>query len=190
MPRQPGAGRPPKPVELKKLLGNPGKRALPEPVVHLPAIREVPEPPVMLGPKGQRFWNEAWSLGAPWLNPNLDTDTMVKVCQLTDEMQELHESYMKLGPLVAEKVVSASGRVALDDKGKPVVRIVANPAEKMLRRAEISWMRMLSELGFTPTARARLGLAQVKAESKLETLLANKAERMATKVVDGTAVSR
>ncbi len=42
----------------------------------------------------------------------------------------------------------------------------------------------LSMLGFTPTDRTRLGIAEVKAASKLEELMRKKAERVASTVAD------
>ena len=53
-------------------------------------------------------------------------------------------------------------------------KVVPNPALMSLRRAEESRRRGLIELGFSPTARARLGLAQVaiaKEKTKLEAIL-------------------
>jgi hypothetical protein len=42
----------------------------------------------------------------------------------------------------------------------------------------------LSMLGFTPSDRTRLGIAEVKAASKLEELLARKEQRVATAMAD------
>ncbi len=41
-------------------------------------------------------------------------------------------------------------------------------------------MRLFSMLGFTPTDRSRLGIAEVKVASKLEQLMQRKAERVAS----------
>jgi hypothetical protein len=49
------------------------------------------------------------------------------------------------------------------------------PRDVREARAEVS--KLLGELGFDPTARARLGLAEVKAQTKLEELRARRDER-------------
>ena len=48
------------------------------------------------------------------------------------------------------------------------------PTPKDLREARAEIGRLMSELGFDPTARARLGLAEVKAQSKLEEMRARR----------------
>lgn len=60
---------------------------------------------------------------------------------------------------------------------------------KDIREARTEVSRLLGELGFDPTARARLGLAEVKAASKMEELDARRAARaraqgVAAEVVD------
>jgi hypothetical protein len=61
----------------------------------------------------------------------------------------------------------------------------ASPKDVREGRAEVA--KLLSELGFDPTARAKLGLAEVKAQSKLEELRARRTERsvVAPSVADG-----
>ena len=51
---------PPKPNELKRKLGNPGKRPLPElkNIVTLPMANETPTPPRPLGVEGLKLWNK------------------------------------------------------------------------------------------------------------------------------------
>jgi hypothetical protein len=59
--------------------------------------------------------------------------------------------------------------------------VAANPdnpkARSGLRELERQIISQLALLGFTPSDRARLGIAEVKKESKLEELLRRKAER-------------
>lgn len=50
-------------------------------------------------------------------------------------------------------------------------------ARKMLRDLDKQIMTLLSQLGFDPAARARLGLAEVKAQSRLEDLRARRSAR-------------
>jgi hypothetical protein len=48
---------------------------------------------------------------------------------------------------------------------------------RALRALESLIINNLSLLGFTPTDRSRLGVAEVKAQSKLEELMSRRAER-------------
>jgi hypothetical protein len=52
-----------------------------------------------------------------------------------------------------------------------------NDERKALRALERAIVDNLALLGFTPTDRSRLGVAEVKKQTKLEDLLARKAQR-------------
>jgi hypothetical protein len=52
-----------------------------------------------------------------------------------------------------------------------------NDERKALRMLERAIVDNLSLLGFTPTDRSRLGVAEVKKQTKLEELLARKSQR-------------
>lgn len=167
-------GRPPKPVEVRRRTGNPGKRALPVPVTVLPpAPRDGPPAPAGLGTAGKQYWPLVWQAGAAWLSPALDLPLIEEVCRLADEITGHRADLAKYGRLIEEPIVTPMGDVA-------GYRLVANPALMSLRRAEESRRRGLIELGFSPTARARLGLAQVviaTQASKLEALIAARERR-------------
>jgi hypothetical protein len=143
------AGRPPKPIEQKRLLGNPGKRALPDEgsIVLLPAIDHVPEPPRPLLKYGQDLWDRIWSLGATWVSDKTDLELLVMTCEMVDERWNLRIKVMQT-----------------DD---PKLR-------RGLRELDRQILSSLSLLGFTPSDRARLGVAEVKAKSKLQELMARK----------------
>jgi hypothetical protein len=65
-----------------------------------------------------------------------------------------------------------------------------NPkARSGLRELERQLVSNLGLLGFTPSDRARLGLAEVKKESKLEALLAKKAARQAELEIERALVN-
>ena len=63
------AGRPSKPIEQKRMLGNPGKRALPDEdsVILLERAEERPEPTRPLLKYGQELWDRLWVMGATWV---------------------------------------------------------------------------------------------------------------------------
>lgn len=143
------AGRPPKPIEQKRLLGNPGKRALPDQsnIVLLPGVTEPPNPPRPLLAYGQDLWDRVWSLGATWISDRTDIELLTMTCEMVDERWNLRVKVMQT-----------------DDDRK----------RRALRELDRQIISNLSLLGFTPTDRSRLGVAEVKARSKLEELMARK----------------
>lgn len=139
-------GRPPVPTERKRLLGNPGKRALPKPeeVAALEPATEIPEPPRQLFEYGQQLWNRAFSLGRRWISPQSDLELLLMTCEQVDERVRLRAS------------VWNNNRA--DER-------------RALRELERQIQTNLSLLGFTPTDRTRLGLAEIKAESLAQELM-------------------
>ena len=140
-------GRPPKPIEVKRALGNPGKRKLPKEneLVVLQQASTTPEPPRPLGRFGSELWDRIWSMGMSWVSPISDIDLLMMVCEMVDERQSL--------------------RVQVIRDNRPEER-------RALRSLDAQLMQGLSLLGFTPTDRSRLGIAEIKKRSKLEELRA------------------
>jgi len=139
-------GRPPKPIEQKRALGNPGRRPLPQEgsLVLLPSMYEVPEPPRPLITQAARdIWERTWSMGQTWLSPQTDIELLLMTCEMVDERWNL--------------------RIKVLQDNRPEER-------KGLRDLERQLVANLSLLGFTPTDRSRLGVAEVKKISKLEAL--------------------
>jgi len=134
---------PPKPLEQKRLTGNPGKRALPKEqnIVLIPQV-ENPQPLRPLGEIGSAFWDEAWGKGQLWLGR---TDKWL--VQLTAEMLDERE-------VLRESVFMNDGEDSWRDR-------------RQLRDLERSIISNLSLLAWTPVDRSRYGLAEVKAKSKL-----------------------
>ena len=139
-------GRPPKPIEQKRALGNPGRRPLPQEgsLVLLPSMYEVPEPPRPLITQAARdIWERTWSMGQTWLSPQTDIELLLMTCEMVDERWNLRI------------------KVLQDNRSEE---------RKGLRDLERQLVANLSLLGFTPTDRSRLGVAEVKKISKLEAL--------------------
>ena len=145
-------GRPPKPLEQKRLLGNPGKRALPksESLQVLPRAVELPEPSRPLGKPGRELWDRVWSAGVAWISPDTDNEILLITCELIDERWNLRT------------------RVLREEDSKD--RRNLTQLTKLIQEN-------LSLLGFTPADRTRLGVAEVKAASKLEELMARRNEK-------------
>jgi hypothetical protein len=138
-------GRPSKPTELKRALGNPGKRALPksQDIVALPAITQTPIASRPLGTHGREFWEKVWQMGSSWISSNTDYEAMLMTAEMIDERWNLRVKVMTDG--------QARDRRALRD------------LDRMIQS-------QLSLLGLTPADRSRLGVAEVKKMSKIAEL--------------------
>jgi hypothetical protein len=146
------AGRPTKPIEQKRLIGNPGKRPLPEQsaIMLIPQASQTPEPARPLLKYGQELWNRVWESGINWISPNTDLELLLMTCEMIDERWNLRV------------------RVMTDN----------NPKDRRgLREIDRQIVSNLGLLGFTPSDRSRLGVAEVKKMSKLEELMSKKANR-------------
>jgi hypothetical protein len=137
-------GRPPKPIEQKRLAGNVGKRPLPDNTIKLvQEVGELIEPPRPLGATGREFWDRIWGMAYTWLSPESDMELLMITSELIDERWSL--------------------RVNVFRDGRPEDR-------KALRNLDKQLVANLSLLGFSPTDRSRLGIAEVKRQTKLEEL--------------------
>ena len=153
------AGRPAKPIEQKRMLGNPGKRALPSSAIEISMVTETPQPTRPLLKYGQELWDKVWSMGATWISPNTDSELLLMTCEMIDERWNLRVKVMQTDDARLRRGLRELDR-----------QIVSN----------------LSLLGFSPADRSRLGVAEVKAASKLEELMLRKAKRVASTVVDAS----
>lgn len=146
------AGRPPKPIEQKRMLGNPGKRALPDKseIQILEQVEETPEPPRPLLKYGQDLWDRVWAAGVTWVSKRTDLELLVITCEMVDERWNLRAKVMR------------------DE----------DPADRRgLRELDRQIVSNLALLGFTPSDRARLGVAEVKTKSKLQEMM-ERSERL------------
>ena len=144
---------PPKPIEVKRKLGNPGQRALPDTseTILIEPISDLPEPHRQLFDAGLELWNRTWSMGQLWISPKTDIELFLMTCEMLDERVRLR-AYVWNNPEAWRE-------------------------RKALRELEKNITNSLSLLGFTPTDRSRLGVAEVKAKSKLEELRAKRDQR-------------
>ena len=142
---------PPKPVEQKRLVGNPGKRAMPSAEDTITLYSGRCEPLAPLGEAGQRLWDFVFGEGELWVSPRTDVAWLQVVCELLDRRDVLKVEW-------------------LADPSDRKVNMSLLETEKMIQSG-------LSLLGFTPTDRSRLGVAVVKAKSKLEQMMEARANR-------------
>lgn len=148
----------PVPIEKKRALGNPGKRALPS-MQDTFAIEALKAAPINLTGAGLDAWNQI-SSNSPWLSES-DLTLLSLYC---DKVERHVEMVAKL---------KATDYVLSTDKGY----LYSNPLVGMISTVESEMVKILSLMGLTPADRSRLGLAEVKAASTLEKLRAAKAAK-------------
>lgn len=147
MPR----GRPPAPIEHHRRVGraNGTKKAnggsLPAigEVVVLPQADGLPDFPVGLEDAGQTMWRRIWQDGLTWISPQTDIALAEEACRAIDDVAAARRRY----------------RATTDPKDAAALVALGKRLDEAL-----------SALGFTPTARSRLGVAEVKRVSALERL--------------------
>lgn len=137
---------PPKPIEKKRQLGNPGKRAMPDSVMTLHAGPVAP--PEDLGKPGRALWSRVFDEGEIWVSPRIDFVLLERVCRALDRVVVLEQLFD-------------------EDPGNRQTVMSINETDKVIFSG-------LGLLGFSPADRARLGLAEVKRQSKLEELMAKR----------------
>ena len=159
----PRTGRPSKPTEEKRLLGNPGKRALPKPanVVALAPVVLVPATPIPQS--GDEFVARILATAASaWISEPDRVGLLSMVGDAWDERLQLRRMAIDGPPEDA------------DIKAK--IAWIAT-TRRDLRDLEKQLTAWLSLLGLSPTDRSRLGVAEVKARRKLEELRTRREER-------------
>jgi hypothetical protein len=142
---------PAKPIEMKRKLGNPGKRAMPGEGALMTIEGGYRQPLRPLGDAGFQLWDEIQAAGGLWISSRTDVHLLQLVCELFDRREILREEF-------------------LADPTERKVNMSLLETEKLIQSS-------LSLLGFTPSDRSRLGLAEVKAKSKLEELMERRANR-------------
>jgi len=133
---------PPVPTERQRRLGNPGKRLLPKTADLLPLEGGPISPLRPLGPDGQRLWDDVFSQGRLWVSGRTDTQLLQLVCEQIDR-----------------RALLMAGLI--DNPPERSIHMSLNDVEKLISGN-------LSLLGFTPSDRSRLGVAEVRAYSKID----------------------
>lgn len=159
-------GRPPKPVEQKRASGNPGHRPLPTaplPGEGLTASSEVPVAPTSLGDEGLILWSHVWDAGRSWLSPDSDRTLVTMLCEAHDEYCDIYRG-LKNGTY---------DRVYTHSNGS----IVTSPYVSQLKDLRVQMTAWLSEIGFSTSARSRLGLSEVRVRDEMDELERRRLER-------------
>ena len=102
-----------------------------------------------------------WSAGAAWLQPERDYHWIEQIVRSYDEIAEYRRQ------------IRRDGVVQRGSQGQPV----SHPLIAEVRKLEERIGKNLSELGLSPLAAQRLGLAAAKTASKLDELAERRAKR-------------
>jgi hypothetical protein len=146
---------PGKSIEEKKRVGS--REPIKESVIGLQRVTDLPQPIRRLEHSGLDLWNKAWESGSSWLK-NTDLDLLQITCEQLDERDSLRI-------FVLENMEAWHERAAL-------------------RVLERDIQANLTQLGFTPVSRQKLGIQEVKTASKLEELMARKEQRVAPEMAN------
>jgi hypothetical protein len=110
----------------------------------------MPDFPADLDESGRDLWRRMWQDGITWISPLTDSAAAEEACRAADDVAIARVRYRATrDPKDASALVALGKR--LDDA--------------------------LSQLGFNPTARSRLGVAEVKRASALDELIERRAKR-------------
>ncbi len=151
------AGRPPKPLEQKRLTGNPGNRPLPDRRNTIALNPASTRPPAGLGTAGRKLWRHVATL--KWTAES-DQMALLEMCALADQVA------------TARKTLTTEGQY-YEVRG----RLLPHPAVQVFYSGLAQLAKMLSLFGLTPADRMKLGIAEIKAESKFDELMARRNER-------------
>lgn len=146
-----GRGRPSDPIEVKRKRGTLRKDRQPAPLSVVPPA-DMTLIPNTLGGAGVAMWQFVEEYCGTWVAPS-DMPTVRLLCEAMDRRADL----------IA--VVDSEGILLV---GKE--RNYINPAMKMLTELEAQITKWMAQLGLNPSDRGRLGLTEVKAQSKLEAM--------------------
>ena len=138
---------PPKPVELKALQGNPGRRPIHETEV-VDVVFGAAVAPDGLGPSGLSLWHTVYEAGELWVSSRTDFHLVEQVCRQMDRVAGLRELWIS----------------------DPADRSLNTTLLETVKAVQSG----LSLLGFKPADRTRLGLVSARAKSKLEEIMAMK----------------
>lgn len=138
-------GRKPKPVELKVLEGNPGKRPLPEVPEHSALTAS---PPEELPALGRNLWRRlVREFGETKLLQATDREALLVMCDLWAVYCDAMAKTRAIGTLV-KATHHNSDRAA----------VTINPAWRVARDAIRELEQLWARFGLTPADRARIGM--------------------------------
>lgn len=149
-------GRKPKPTQLKKLAGNPGRRPLNQAEPDFAGNGKKPRKPIGLPYYASRLWDQ---ISDPLYKNGLLTVVDVPV------LQSLCLAYHWM--IEANKDLKKRGILVVDVNGD----IRKNPAEMVARQQSSLLVKAAAEFGITPSSRSRITAIPEESEASLADLL-------------------
>jgi len=120
-------------------------------LIMLEKVSSMPVPLRRLGDSGLALWNRTWQMGQVWLSANTDIELLQMTCEQLDERD-----------LLLEYVFENTDNCRFE--------------RSALRELDKSIRTNLSLMGFTPTDRMKLGVAEVKRMSLIEEMMTRDVE--------------
>lgn len=154
-----GRGGKAQPVEMQRAKGNPSKKKLPpkpDTVTSLANIdpESVPAAPSWCDEYGSAVWTTLWQAGRRHLSEKHDA---LLISMLVERLQDRRALRDWLGDHPENRwYVTANGQM------------VTHPAVKQMEQIDAQVTGWLSMLGFSPSDRARLGLAEIRVANELD----------------------
>jgi len=136
---------PGKPAEEKRRIGSRNYKPADE-LIMLEKVSAMPVPLRRLGDSGLSLWNRTWQMGQVWLSANTDIELLQMTCEQLDERD-----------LLLEYVFENTDNCRFE--------------RSALRELDKSIRTNLSLMGFTPTDRMKLGVAEVKRINAVEEMM-------------------
>jgi len=170
-----GGGRKAEPIEKKRLRGarvRNGLAAMPVPEFALATISltDLPAAPAGLGEYGRAYWTMFWDAGRRHLSEKHDSALVQKLCAAIEQVALIEQ--WQGSDVTRWFYETANGQ------------LVTHPLIKQKSELNAQITAWLSLLGFTPSDRARLGLAEIRVANELDNF-----RRRNTQVVDVVEVS-
>jgi P27 family predicted phage terminase small subunit len=154
-----GRGGKPQPTEVHRAKGNTAKKKLPPApntgtsLVNVD-IDKIPPAPAWCDQYGAVLWAEVWQAGRRHMSDKHDA---ILVSLLVEKMQDRRTIREWLGTDPNNRWYStANGQT------------VSHPAVKQIEQMDAQITAWLSMLGFSPSDRARLGLAEIRVANELD----------------------
>jgi len=141
---------PGKPAEQKRRTGSRHYKPADD-LIMLEKVSSMPVPLRRLGDSGLALWNRTWQMGQVWLSANTDIELLQMTCEQLDERD-----------LLLEYVLANTDDCRFE--------------RSALRELDKSIRTNLSLMGFTPTNRMKLGVAEVKRMSLIEEMMTRDVE--------------
>jgi hypothetical protein len=141
---------PGKPAEEKRRIGSRNYKPADD-LIMLEKVSSMPVPLRRLGDSGLALWNRTWQMGQVWLSANTDIELLQMTCEQLDERD-----------LLLEYVFENTDNCRFE--------------RSALRELDKSIRTNLSLMGFTPTDRMKLGVAEVKRMSLIEEMMTRDVE--------------